>query len=195
MSIQNSVGYLLLILLCIFIIVYNKTDLITNTNHVAKIEGFSLSAPTPSSELPQFQLYNLIDYRTMDKDMWQIEEQIMKIQEVWPLNINSVNVSSAIYNKIDKLNRLQSMCPASNTTSSLSWEKLQNTNSPVVHPPNLEIKYDNVFPNIKFDFTLIKADMGPQGNQGEQGEQGDPGSIGPQGSQGPNGYWNMPMSL
>lgn len=197
MSIQNSIGYLVLLLLCIFIIVYNKTDLKPDINTTKSIEGLTTlsSGPSSSDGLNQFQLYNFIDYRTIDKDIWQIEEQIKKIQEIWPLNINSVNVSSAFYNKMDKLNKVHSMCSASDTTSSLSWAKLQNTNSPVVHPPNLEIKYNDVFPNIEFDFTLIKAEMGDQGEQGEQGEPGDQGPIGPTGIQGPNGYWNMPMSL
>ena len=126
--------------------------------------------------------------------MWQLHQQILKIQEIWPLNIHSVQVSSSPYIGTDDLNKLQSMCSASDTTSSLSWGSVQNKNTPVVHPPNLEIKYSDIFPNIEFDFTLIKADTGIQGMQGHQGEPGDQGPVGPTGIQGPNGFWNIPTS-
>lgn len=198
MSIQNTIGYLVLVLLCIFIIIYNTTNWKPYRNATNMIEGLTSPAPSPSSSssngLSQFQMYNLIDYRSMDQDMWQLEQQILKIQEIWPLNINSVNVSSSLpYIETDKLNQLQSMCTASDANTSLSYGKIQNTNSPVVHPPNLDIKYNTIFPNIGFDFTLIKAEDGPQGDQGEQGVQGDQGPVGPSGIQGPNGYWNIPI--
>ena len=60
MSIQNIIGYSLLVLFCISIIIYNL-------EYFKPIEGLTSPSPNASNEIKQYQLYNLIDYRGLDQ--------------------------------------------------------------------------------------------------------------------------------